>query len=91
MTDLYNFQGEESDGKSKGPAVYVLNHDDEVDLYPTIFTGKWLLKTSLFVQGGGEEGTVSSTVHTDLPAVGTIFPPGFRSNNSKYFCICVEK
>ena len=53
MSDLYDFNGEGDDGKSNGP-VYVLNEDDEVDLYPSTFTGKWLLTSELWVTGGGE-------------------------------------
>eukprot|EP00752_Nemacystus_decipiens_P013623 g12081.t1 len=52
MTDLYNFRGEWSDGKSKGP-VYVLDDNGYVDEYPDRFTGKWLLTSDLFVTGGG--------------------------------------
>eukprot|EP00903_Cladosiphon_okamuranus_P017354 g15988.t1 len=52
MTDLYNFRGEWNNGEPKGP-VFVLNDDDEVDLYPDKFTGKWLLTSELYVTGGG--------------------------------------
>eukprot|EP00903_Cladosiphon_okamuranus_P010100 g9565.t1 len=52
MTDLYDFQEKGSNGRSKGP-VYVLDDDDEVDLYPDSFTGKWLLTSELHITGGG--------------------------------------
>eukprot|EP00903_Cladosiphon_okamuranus_P017355 g15989.t1 len=52
MTDLYDFQEKESNGRSKGP-VYVLDDDDEVDLNPDSFTGKWLLTSELHITGGG--------------------------------------
>lgn len=54
MTDLYNFQGEWNDGKSRGP-IYVMDEWDRVDLYPDSFTGKWLLASELYVAGGGKE------------------------------------
>lgn len=54
MTDLYGFQEMGSDGRSMGP-VYVLDDDDEVDLYPDSFTGKWLLTSEMYITGGGED------------------------------------
>lgn len=54
MSDLYNFRGEGSNGKSNGP-VYVLDTDGYVVESPNSFTGKWLLTSELFVTGGGKE------------------------------------
>lgn len=53
MTDLYQFQGYYNDGESKGP-IYVLDATDDVDMFATSGTGKWLLTSDLFVEGGGK-------------------------------------
>lgn len=51
MTDLYNSRVESDGWTPKGP-IYILDEDNNIDLAPTAYTGKWLLTAELYVREG---------------------------------------